>query len=225
MPLIDVVTPEKANGHRQRRRLRARTLALGAFVGLGILGAVFAAESDGMAPMREMMQSMMADVLPPPGLAPEQLPVPRSHGARLLTRYCTQCHALPGPGMHTAEEWPHVVERMQQRMDMHGRMMGGLDVPTPAALMTIRDYLQTHAQKPLLQSQFSILAEPGGQAFRQICAQCHALPDPRQHSAAEWPAVVIRMQRNMAVMRKPLPDEAMVGQIAEFLARHGHEPE
>jgi hypothetical protein len=34
--------------------------------------------------------------------------------------------------------------------------------------------------------------------FGIACSQCHALPDPRRHTAREWPAVVERMQRHMA---------------------------
>ena len=56
--------------------------------------------------MREMMQNMMGDMLPP--MNPDQLPDPDSKGARLLQQFCTQCHNLPGPGMHTAAEWPAV---------------------------------------------------------------------------------------------------------------------
>jgi cytochrome c5 len=55
--------------------------------------------------MREMMQRIMGDVLPP-GMDPALLPEPKSEGARLLTGYCNQCHNLPGPGMHIAAEWP-----------------------------------------------------------------------------------------------------------------------
>lgn len=203
---------------------RLGLFVLGLLLASGVPGADRESKQNGMAPMREMMQRMMADVLPPPGLAPEQLPTASSRGARLLTRYCTQCHSLPGPGMHTAEEWPHVVERMRQRMDMHGRMMGGLDIPVPSEFRIIRDYLQTNAQKPLPPSRYDILAEPGGQVFRQTCAQCHALPDPRQHPAAEWPAVVARMQHNMAAMHRPLPDTVTINQITEFLVRHSNQP-
>ena len=40
-----------------------------------------------MKGMREMMQRMMGDVLPP-GIDPALLPLPDSAGAQLLTRYC-----------------------------------------------------------------------------------------------------------------------------------------
>jgi hypothetical protein len=34
--------------------------------------------------------------------------------------------------------------------------------------------------------------------FSIACTQCHALPDPRRHTRAEWPAVVSRMKEHMA---------------------------
>jgi predicted amidohydrolase len=37
-----------------------------------------------------------------------------------------------------------------------------------------------------------------GQMFSIACSQCHALPDPRRHTAREWPEVVERMQRHMS---------------------------
>jgi hypothetical protein len=34
--------------------------------------------------------------------------------------------------------------------------------------------------------------------FSIACSQCHALPDPRRHTAREWPGVVERMRRHMS---------------------------
>lgn len=48
----------------------------------------------------EMMQDMMSGRLPP-GIEPEDLPETDSTGAKLIVRYCTQCHNLPSPSMHT----------------------------------------------------------------------------------------------------------------------------
>lgn len=178
--------------------------------------------------MREMMQRMMGDILPP-GIDPKLLPDNQSRGAHLLEQYCTQCHHLPGPGMHTAAEWPAVVARMEGRMRMmSGGMMGrgmmgngmmGVRVPGAAELDILLAYLQEHAQKPLT-AHYPDLDSPAGRAFRATCAQCHALPDPTQHTPSEWPGVVGRMQRNMAVMGKPVPDRATIEAIVGFLQRH-----
>src|SRR5512139_4352060 len=58
----------------------------------------------------------------PPGSDPASLPELHSEGAQLLQAYCAQCHELPGPGLHTADEWPAVVRRMNMRMQMRGHM-------------------------------------------------------------------------------------------------------
>jgi cytochrome c5 len=184
--------------------------------------------SGGMNGMREMMQRMMGDVLPP-GVDPALLPEPESEGARLLTGYCSQCHNLPGPGMHTAAEWPPVVRRMNGRMQMMSRgMMGGgvmgVSAPSAPELNRMIEYLQKHAQQPMDITQYPDLNAPAGKAFHAVCAQCHALPDPKQHTAIEWPAVVARMKKNMSIMGKDVPDDTTTRAITGFLQRHAREP-
>lgn len=175
--------------------------------------------------MREMMQRMMGDVLPP-GIDPALLPAPASRGAKLLGHYCFQCHYLPGPGMHTAQEWPAVVARMNRRMQMMsgngmmGMMMGRIEVPSGRELGELLGYLQTYAQSPINPSRYPDLATPAGRAFQTTCARCHALPDPQQHTAVEWPSVVARMQRNMLAMNRAVPDEQTIGEVIGFLQRH-----
>lgn len=56
----------------------------------------------------------------------------------------------------------------------------------------------------------------GGRAFVQVCQQCHALPDPHQHTASEWPAVVARMKRYMAQGGR-VPSPARMRAIVKFL--------
>ncbi len=172
--------------------------------------------------MREMMQNMMGDMLPPP-MDPALLPDPNSQGARLLKRFCTQCHYLPGPGMHTATEWPAVEERMDRRMQMmsrHGMMTGKIEAPDKQEMATILDYLRAHAQKPLAARLAPALETPAGKAFRDVCSQCHALPDPRQHTAKKWPGVVERMKRYMKSMGKQVPDDKTLREILGFLQRN-----
>ena len=123
--------------------------------------------------------------------------------------------------MHTAEEWPAAVTRMRQRMAMHQRMMGGLVVPSAAEVGTLTGYLQKHALKPMDSKQRALLGTPDGRAFRATCSQCHALPDPALHAPQEWPAIVARMQNNMAVMGKPVPDGPTLEKIIGFLGRYG----
>ena len=178
-----------------------------------------------MKGMREMMQRMMGDVLPP-GIDPALLPLPDSAGAQLLTRYCAQCHNLPGPGMHTAREWPPVVERMNRRMQMMsghgmmGMMMGGVEAPSEKELQELIAYLQRHAQTPIDTTQYPDLDTPAGRSFQETCAKCHALPDPEQHTQTEWPPVVARMKQNIIAMHKPVPNEQVMKEIVMFLQRH-----
>ena len=93
------------------------------------------------AGMKKMMKGMMGAQLPL-GLDPEHLPDPRSSGAQLLVQYCTQCHELPGPGLHTADEWPSVDDRMNRRMRMMSGMMRDIEAPDNDELRTLVAYLQ-----------------------------------------------------------------------------------
>src|SRR3972149_11050858 len=67
-------------------------------------------------------QGPMLERILPPTFEAAQLPQPRSKGARLVQRYCVQCHNLPNPAMHDAERWPSVVERMVLRMRGKGNL-------------------------------------------------------------------------------------------------------
>lgn len=173
--------------------------------------------------MRDMMQNMMGDVVPP--MDPALLPGPNSRGAQLLQRFCTQCHYLPGPGLHTVKEWPAVVGRMDRRMQMmsgRGMMMGTIEAPDKQELATILGYLQAHAQKPLTTRLAPALETPAGKAFRSVCSQCHAVPNPAQHSAKKWPYVVERMKGYMKSMGKQVPDEKTLREILGFLQQNAH---
>jgi cytochrome c2 len=171
---------------------------------------------------RNMMQGMMGGSLPP-GIDPARLPEPDSSGAHLLQQFCMQCHNLPGPGLHTAPEWPPVLGRMNMRMQMMGGMRGGMmgvAAPDPVQLKILLGYLQRNAQKPIDAAAYPDLDTPPGRTFGTTCMQCHALPDPKQHTAREWPSVVARMRGHMTAMGKILPDETTTDEIVDFLQRH-----
>jgi cytochrome c5 len=177
--------------------------------------------------MKSIMQGMMGDVLPP-GIDPALLPEPQSQGALLLVRYCSQCHNLPGPGTHTADEWPAVVERMNRRMQMMsgpGMMEMMVESPDESELQAILGYLQEYAQKPIDEAQYDDLDTSAGRAFQSTCSLCHAIPDPQQHTAEEWPAVVERMKQNMVTQGKAVPNEATIEEIVGFLQRHAKRSE
>jgi hypothetical protein len=176
----------------------------------------------------------MLERILPPAIEPAQLPEPQSQGARLTLRYCVQCHNLPNPAMHHAAKWPKVVHRMVERMRGRGNMgrlmadlMAGVEAPDDAEVARLLAYLQRYAQAPLDPKVVPEAFLPEGEPFRLACKQCHVLPDPRRYTAAQWPAVVARMERNMSWMNrvvgsKPIPGEPQlrIEEINAFLARH-----
>lgn len=171
--------------------------------------------------MKEMMQRMMPDMLPP-GVKPEALPDPGSRGAKLLARYCNQCHNLPSPAMHSAAEWPVITSRMFSRMSMMSGMMGMMNVenPSPEERQTIVAYLQVHSMKTISPSTLPAPESKGAALFRDACSQCHSLPDPQLHTAVEWPKVVERMRGNMVTMKKRVITEQDGKTIEEYLMSH-----
>jgi cytochrome c5 len=202
------------------------------------------AAAEGQNSMQQMMRTMMSGVVPP-GVKPGDLPAPGSEGAKLVARYCVQCHSLPSPTMHSAAEWPGVADKMFQRMSMCSRMsgmgmmgkmggmgmkgmmggasgngmMGMMNIKAPSAKEQeiIVSYLKEHSLKSIQPDALPSPRSKGAILFAATCAQCHALPDPRQHTAQQWPQVVARMHKNMVAMGKSVPDAATLRTITEFL--------
>jgi cytochrome c2 len=175
-------------------------------------------------PMRNMMQRMMPEMLPS-GIIPEELPDPNSKGAELLVYYCTQCHNLPSPSMHTAEEWPGIVSRMFRRMSMMSRMRGmgmmmSIEMPSPEDQQTILTYLQSHALKSISPHTLPSPESRGAVFFKEFCSQCHALPDPKLHTPKEWPAVVEKMRGFMQAMDKKAMTGSEEKEIVGYLESH-----
>jgi cytochrome c5 len=46
----------------------------------------------------------------------QTIPEPESPGAKLYLKKCTQCHGLPAPQRHTAEQWDHLLVMMESFM-------------------------------------------------------------------------------------------------------------
>lgn len=168
--------------------------------------------------MRDMMQRMMPGMLPP-GVKPGNLPDPNSLGARLLVSYCTQCHNLPSPAIHTAEEWPQVASRMFTRMSMMSGMMG-IENPSQEEQRGILAYLKAHSMKSITSSALPSPESPGARLFESTCSQCHALPDPNLHTADEWPEVVERMRANMQSMNRRVITENEKKEIVGYLMNY-----
>ncbi|MEJ2688042.1 MAG: hypothetical protein P8124_12760 [Gammaproteobacteria bacterium] len=64
------------------------------------------------------------------------------------------------------------------------------------------------------------LQSSAGRAYARTCAQCHALPSPRQHTAAQWPGVVRRMERIMLSTGRPMPSRQTLEVIVKYLQDH-----
>lgn len=169
------------------------------------------------SPMTGMMRAMTHAQFPP-GLEATNLPEFESREVDLLTKYCTQCHGLPGPGMRTKDDWPQVVGRMLQYMQtMHSYHV---QKPSENERELILAYLQKHAQVPMEKSKYPDLDTPAGIAFLQTCSRCHSTPDPKQHSKEEWPGVIQRMTQNMKLLGKEVPDKERLAMVTKYLQRH-----
>jgi hypothetical protein len=175
----------------------------------------------------------MLERILPPTVEPQNLPAPKSRAARLLVQYCVQCHNLPNPAMHQAAKWPAVFERMVVRMRGKGNMgelmqemMAGVEAPTEGEASVLLAYLRRNGQKPLDPKKYPEVNLPEGRSFKLACEQCHVLPDPMRHTAAEWPGVVARMEKNMEWMNRVVgnrhpPDEPQlrIDEINAFLVK------
>ena len=198
-----------------RRLGLAAVLVLGACkAGTDRQGTAAGAQDSGRArPMVEqrILRAAMLS-LPPAGVKPESLPDPTAPGARLLQQYCTQCHALPSPAMHGAQDWPFVTRKMWLFID---QLQGELGVQSLSTVERVQllNYLTANA----LQVAASLPAGPGKATFESTCARCHVLPDPRRHSPPDWPNVVMRMERNMERFRLSGLSRPMAESIVSYL--------
>jgi hypothetical protein len=98
--------------------------------------------------------------------------------------------------------------------------------PTEEEAGVLLAYLRRHGQKPIDPRKYPEIFSAEGKSFKLACEQCHVLPDPTRHTAAEWPAVVARMERNMEWMNRVVgnqhpPDEPQlkIEEINAFLVK------
>lgn len=63
----------------------------------------------------------------------------------------------------------------------------------------------------------------GARLEQKFCTQCHALPNPSQHTATQWPGVVARMERYMGNRNLPVPDRQQTNEILDYLGKNGSE--
>ena len=120
--------------------------------GKGNMGKLMAEMMAGVeAPSLEDEQAMVAyhrrHAMRP--LDAKKLPEVNGPGAESFRVACGQCHALPDPQMHTAKEWPPVVERMQKNMEWMNRVVGSKPIPGEPQLKIedINAFLIRHARR------------------------------------------------------------------------------
>lgn len=167
----------------------------------------------------ELLLAAANIALPPPGVTPADLPEPNAKGAQLVGQFCAQCHHLPTPAMHSATDWPSIARRMWLRMEWLPPTLG-VKVPTMAERFAMLDYLTANALKV---SAANLPPGAGRESFQLVCSRCHALPDPRVHSPADWPAVYSRMQQNMERMKVAPLTRAQTSDILLYLQSTGRQ--
>lgn len=174
--------------------------------------------------------------LPPSGFTPADLPEPNSTGAGLLQAYCTQCHWLPTPRMHSADEWPILLRRMVLRMNLlegrvHGPFLSRVGGDALRSAVTFRS-MPSEEQLDTLQAYLTRNALPVARAgevgtgeraslFLEKCTVCHQTPSPGAHPAAVWDTLVPRMQKNMRLMQVDTLTTAQMRTIQAYLGEHG----
>lgn len=164
-------------------------------------------------PSDQLLLAAAKVALPPPGIEVADLPNPSARGAGLLGTYCVDCHALPSPLAHSATDWPATVRRMWLRMERIDSTYG-VPVPNDAERFAILDYLLANS---LRVSGAALPAGPGRETFSTTCSQCHELPDPRQHTGADWTAVVRRMATHMEAILGVTMPATDLGAITNYL--------
>jgi len=152
-----------------------------------------AAQAAGSYTQDDLILAAAKVALPPTSITPADLPDPESQGAQYVVRFCSRCHTVPTPLMHSATDWPGVTRRMWLRMERIDPKFA-IPVPEIADQLVILQYLTDNALKV---SNANLPEFPGRETFEQTCSQCHELADPRQHSPGDWYVVVRRMNGHM----------------------------
>jgi cytochrome c553 len=167
----------------------------------------------GLSPNDQLILASARAAMPPEDFDVSTLPDAESADAKLMMSFCGQCHAVASPGTHSAVEWPVVVRRMWLRMEMLPESLS-IRVPEVGERVRITSYLTANALKV---SPENLPPGNGQAAFVEVCSRCHALPDPRIHTAKDWPAVFLRMEGNIQRMKVRGPTQEQTGQILTYL--------
>ena len=89
-----------------------------------------------------------------------------------------------------------------------------VQVPSMAERYEMLQYLTVNALKV---SGAVLPPGKGRDEFALVCSRCHALPDVRVHSAADWAVVYARMERNIERMKLAPPTGQQAEDILSYL--------
>jgi hypothetical protein len=105
-------------------------------------------------------------------------------------------------------------------------MMESVEAPTGPEVAVLTAYLRKHGQREMDPGD-PLLRTEAGKIYSIACTQCHELPDPKRHTAREWPVVVERMKRHMAWANTVTGADELrtnptlrTGEIVKFLQRN-----
>ncbi len=73
-------------------------------------------------------------------VAKHEIPEPESAGGKVFANFCGDCHAPPRIASHKADEWPNIVERMQNH-----RLQKAYHLLTDTEKETLLAYLKKHS--------------------------------------------------------------------------------
>ena len=88
------------------------------------------------------------------------------------------------------------------------------EIPDEGGRTALLDYLAANA---LRVSGTELPPGEGRTEFATVCSRCHALPDIKIHSSYDWPAVFMRMERNMERMKVSLPTPEETSRLLFYL--------
>lgn len=213
------------------------------------LGMLFLVYENGWAQRMPRGDGIMIGTLqkmPRTGISLAVLPEPDSEGAKIFTTYCTQCHVLQNPKMHSGREWKIVVERMAFRMwivqkiikDMKAKMKTSWEgsgmlkviaenkiktdeaivIPTDDEKLKIVQYLDKHGLEVFFSAK-DLQAKNSKElkTYKKVCSQCHDLPNPKLFKANEWFEIINRLQIIAEGMETPVMSPDEEKEVLKFL--------
>lgn len=162
----------------------------------------------------------------PGGLTADTLPDAQSKGAKLFASYCSRCHSLPSPRMHSTSDWAMRFEKMMDHVKLLAGTVPGIKMPAENEKREIVVYLQKMGFIGLAEYA-PLLTEPEGFKVAWFCSACHAVPDPIQFpakgatqlSAKEWHLIVDRMNAYRKKQGREVMSDADNKTIVDFLTK------